>query len=149
MPVHDAGTPALHSRPERTHAYQSSAHRRPGEPLADRGIHPDRRPRRPRPGGRPPSRERIPAGSLGDRGGGRVRGLTMAAPFAVASDPPCAPLVWRPGSSLRFLRRLLGISEEKPALARAARAPVNSGLRTFDWDEPDTSLTQAQLEVLK
>ena len=35
------------------------------------------------------------------------------------------------------------------ASASAVRAPVNLGLRSFDWDGPDTSLTQAELEVLK
>ena len=57
--------------------------------------------------------------------------------------------VWRAISSLRFFRRLLGVPEEQPALASAARGQVGLGLGTSDWDGPDTSLTQAELEVLK
>jgi uncharacterized protein YndB with AHSA1/START domain len=57
--------------------------------------------------------------------------------------------VWRAISSLRFFRRLLGMPEDQPALANAARAPVRFGHGTSDWDGPDTSLTQAELEVLK
>ena len=60
----------------------------------------------------------------------------MDAPVSMTSDPIPASSVWRTISSLRFLRRLLGIPEEKEASATAAR-------------DRDTSLTQAELEVLK
>jgi hypothetical protein len=72
----------------------------------------------------------------------------MAAP-SMASDVTPVSWVWRAISSLRFFRRLLGTSKEQPGLASAARAPVRLGLSTSDWDGPDTSLTQAELEVLK
>jgi len=62
----------------------------------------------------------------------------MDAPLSMPSDPTRVWSVWRAISSLSFVRRLLGIPDEKSALARAAR----------DLD-PDTSLTQAELEVLK
>jgi hypothetical protein len=70
----------------------------------------------------------------------------MDAPLSIPSDPTLVSSVWRAISSLHLVRRLLRIPEEKPALASAARAP---SLRSFDWDGPDTSLTQAELEVLK
>jgi hypothetical protein len=57
--------------------------------------------------------------------------------------------VWRAISSLRFVRRLVGIPDERIAPSSAARAPGRLGSSTFDWDGPDTSLTQAELEVLK
>ena len=73
----------------------------------------------------------------------------MAAPLSMPSDPIPASSVWRAISSARFLRRLLGIAEEKPAQGSASHAPVTLGLGTSDWEGPDTSLTQAELEVLK
>ena len=73
----------------------------------------------------------------------------MAAPLSMPSGAAPASSVWRAISTLRFLRRFLGVPEGQPALASAARAPVRLGLGTFDWDGPDTSLTQAELEVLK
>jgi hypothetical protein len=73
----------------------------------------------------------------------------MAAPLSIPSGAAPVSSVWRAISSLRFFRRLLGIPEEQPALASAVPAPVRLGLGTFDWDGPDTSLTQAELEVLK
>jgi hypothetical protein len=73
----------------------------------------------------------------------------MATPLSMPSDPAPVWSVWRAISSSRFLRRLLGIPKEQMASASAVRAPVNLGLRSFDWDGPDTSLTQAELEVLK
>ncbi|HXX30409.1 MAG TPA: hypothetical protein VEJ89_06785 [Myxococcaceae bacterium] len=60
----------------------------------------------------------------------------MAASLSMPADPTPVSLVWRAVSSLRFLSRLLGIPEQKAALASAAR-------------NADTSLTQAELEVLK
>ena len=59
----------------------------------------------------------------------------MDAPFPMSSDLTPVSL-WRAISSLRFLRRLLGIPEEEPTLASADRGT-------------DTSLTQAELEILK
>jgi hypothetical protein len=73
----------------------------------------------------------------------------MAAPVSMPSAPTAVPSVWRAISSLRFLRRLLGIPSEPLAQTSPARAPVSVGHGTFDWDGPDTSLTQAELEVLK
>jgi len=73
----------------------------------------------------------------------------MAAPVSMPSVPTAFPSVWRAISSLRFLRRLLGIPSERLAQTSPARAPVSVGHSTFDWDGPDTSLTQAELEVLK
>ena len=60
----------------------------------------------------------------------------MTAPVSILSDPPPVSAVWRAISSVRLVRRLLGIPEEKAAQASAAR-------------DVDTSLTQAELEVLK
>jgi hypothetical protein len=60
----------------------------------------------------------------------------MAAPLSVPADPIPLLAVWRALSSLRLVRRVLGIPEEKNAVASAA-------------GEVDTSLTQAELEVLK
>ncbi len=71
----------------------------------------------------------------------------MDAPLSIPADPTLVSSVRRAISSLRLVRRLLGIPEEKPALASVARTPAS--LRSFDWDGPDTSLTQAELEVLK
>ena len=62
----------------------------------------------------------------------------MDAPLSMPSHPTPVSSVWRTISSLRFLRRLLRIPEEEPALVSAALDP-----------EVDTSLTQAELEVLK
>ena len=73
----------------------------------------------------------------------------MAAPVSMPSVPTAVPSVWRAISSLRFLLRLRGIPNEQLPLASPARAPVSLGPSTFDWDGPDTSLTQAELEVLK
>jgi hypothetical protein len=73
----------------------------------------------------------------------------MDAPLSMPSDAPSVSLLWRAISSLPLVRRLLGIPDEGPALASTARAPVSAGLRSFDFDGPDTSLTQAELEVLK
>ena len=73
----------------------------------------------------------------------------MAAPLSMPSAAAPISWVWRAISSLRFFRRLLGIPEARPDLASAGRAPVCSDLGTTDWDGPDTSLTQAELEVLK
>jgi hypothetical protein len=73
----------------------------------------------------------------------------MAIPLSLPSHPTPVSTVWRAISSLHFVRRLLGIPEEKPAPADAGRAPARFGLGTYDWDGPDTSLTQAELEVLK
>lgn len=73
----------------------------------------------------------------------------MAAPLSMPSDVTPVSSVWRALSGLRLLRRLLGVSKEQPDPASAQRAPVRLGLGTSDWDGPDTSLTQAELEVLK
>ena len=60
----------------------------------------------------------------------------MATPLAIPAVPiPLSP-VWRAITSLRVVRRVLGIPEERSAVVSAA------------CDE-DTSLTQAHLEVLK
>ena len=75
----------------------------------------------------------------------------MAAPVSMPSlpTPTAVPSLWRAISSLRFLRGLRGFRNEQLPPASPARAPVGLGLSTFDWDSPDTSLTQAELEVLK
>ena len=73
----------------------------------------------------------------------------MTAPFAVPSDGTLVSSLWRAISSLGFLRRLLGIAKDESALASALRAPVHVRLGTSDGEGPDTSLTQAELEVLK
>ena len=73
----------------------------------------------------------------------------MTAPLSMPSGAAPVSPVWRAISSLRFLRRFLGIPEERPAQASPARASPRSDLGTTDWDGPDTSLTQAELEVLK
>lgn len=73
----------------------------------------------------------------------------MTTPFAVPSDGTPVSSVWRAISRLRFFRGLLGIQKEQPARASADPAPGRPGLSTSDWDGPDTSLTQAELEVLK
>jgi hypothetical protein len=73
----------------------------------------------------------------------------MAIPLSLPSHPTPVSTVWRAISSLRIVRRLLGIMEEKTAPAGAGHGPVGVGLSTSDWDGPDTSLTQAELEVLK
>ena len=73
----------------------------------------------------------------------------MAAPLSMPSDPTPVSSVWRAISSLRFFRRLLGIPEERPDSGE--RCPRAGAL--WSWyrrlDGPDTSLTQAELEVLK
>jgi hypothetical protein len=73
----------------------------------------------------------------------------VAAPLSMPSGAVPISSVWRAISGLRFFRRLLGMPEDQPALASTSRAPVRSGHGTSDWDGPDTSLTQAELEVLK
>jgi hypothetical protein len=73
----------------------------------------------------------------------------MDAPLSMPSEAPSISLVWRAISSLYLVRRLLGISDEGQALATAARAPASPVLRSFDFEGADTSLTQAELEVLK
>jgi hypothetical protein len=73
----------------------------------------------------------------------------VAVPLSMHSGAAPVSSVWRAISSLRFFRRFLGFPEELPALASAAGAAVRLGLGTSDWDGPDTSLTQAELEVLK
>ena len=73
----------------------------------------------------------------------------MTTPFAVPSDGTPVSSLWRAFSSLRSLRRLLRIAKEESAVASALRAPVHLRLGTSDRDGPDTSLTQAELEVLK
>jgi len=70
----------------------------------------------------------------------------MDTPLPMPADPTPVPSLWRAISSLRVVRRLLGIPDE---VAGRTGAPVGRGLGTIDWDEPDTSLTQAELEVLK
>ena len=73
----------------------------------------------------------------------------MDAPLSMPSEPAPVPSVWRVLSSLRVVRRLLGIPEEGAPPAGAPRVQPIPGLGRFDWDGPDTSLTQAELEVLK
>jgi len=60
----------------------------------------------------------------------------MAASLSMPADPNPASSVWRVVFSLRFLSRLLGIAERKHALASVSH-------------NADSSLTQAELEVLK
>ena len=73
----------------------------------------------------------------------------MATPLSFpASAVPVSP-VWRAIFRLRLVRRLLGIPGEKGALASAAHPSARLGSSTFDSEGPDTSLTQAELEVLK
>lgn len=59
----------------------------------------------------------------------------MATPLAIPAAPIPLSSVWRALTSLRVVRRVLGIPEEKTAVASIA--------------DEDTSLTQAHLEVLK
>jgi hypothetical protein len=60
----------------------------------------------------------------------------MDTPLSIPAYPiPVSP-VWRAITSLRVVRRLLGIPEEKSAVVSAD-------------PDVDTSLTQAHLEVLK
>jgi hypothetical protein len=73
----------------------------------------------------------------------------MATPLSIPAGAAPVSSVWRAISSLRFFRRLLGIAEDPPTRASAASAPGRLGLGNYDWDGPDTSLTQAELEVLK
>ncbi|HET9157886.1 MAG TPA: hypothetical protein VFN91_14535 [Myxococcaceae bacterium] len=73
----------------------------------------------------------------------------MATPLSSPAAPiPVSP-IWRIITGLPLVRRLLGVPEEQSALADRARASAHLGPATFDWDGPDTSLTQAELEVLK
>jgi hypothetical protein len=60
----------------------------------------------------------------------------MAVPLSLPANPASVPWVWRAISSMPFVRGLLGIAQEQPAVASAVR-------------DEDTSLTQAHLEVLK
>jgi hypothetical protein len=73
----------------------------------------------------------------------------MATPFSLLPGAVPVPSVWRAILGLRFFRRLLGIRREHPAPSSSAHALGRLGTSTFDWDGPDTSLTQAELEVLK
>jgi len=73
----------------------------------------------------------------------------MAIPLSLPSTPPAVPWVWRAVSSVPFLRRLLGIAQEQPAVESADRGSATLPLRSFDFEGPDTSLTQAHLEILK
>ena len=73
----------------------------------------------------------------------------MATPLSMPADPVPVSAVWRAISSLRLVRRLLGMAKDRSAGGTAARAPAHLGSTPFDWDGPDTSLTQAELEVLK
>ena len=60
----------------------------------------------------------------------------MATPLSIPAAPIPVPALWRAITSVRVVRRLLGIQEEMSAVASADR-------------DVDTSLTQAHLEVLK
>jgi hypothetical protein len=71
----------------------------------------------------------------------------METPLELPAAPATSPWLWRAISSLGFVRRILGIPEEESASSSPARRPGSLG--SFDWDGPDTSLTQAELEVLK
>jgi hypothetical protein len=73
----------------------------------------------------------------------------VATPLEIPAVPAPLPWLWRALSSLGFLRRLLGFSEEHPVTSSRARESVSLGSSSFDWDGPDSSLTQAELEVLK
>jgi hypothetical protein len=73
----------------------------------------------------------------------------MGAPLSMPSDAVPVSSVWRAISGMGFFRRLLGIASEQPALASGARERSRLGLETSDGEAPDTSLTQAELEVLK
>jgi hypothetical protein len=73
----------------------------------------------------------------------------MATPLGMPAVPVPLSLLWRAISSLTIVRRLLGIPDEQRAPTSATHGPVRLGSRTFDWEGPDTSLTQAELEVLK
>jgi len=73
----------------------------------------------------------------------------MTTPVSVPSIPTAVPSVWRAITSLPFVRRLRGITKERPSDASARFAPESLGACSFDWDGPDTSLTQAELEALK
>lgn len=61
----------------------------------------------------------------------------MNAPVSIPADPPPVSLVWLAVSAVRFLRRVLWAREGERAVASAPR------------DDEDTSLTQAELEILK
>ncbi len=73
----------------------------------------------------------------------------MAVPLSMPSAAAPVSSVWRAISRLPIVHRLLGIQRERAPRASAARAPAGLGLSTSDWEGPDTSLTQAELEVLK
>lgn len=64
----------------------------------------------------------------------------MDAPLTIPSPSPFALAVWRTVSGLPVLRRFLRVPEDERVLARAAPDAD---------DDPDTSLTQAHLEILK
>ena len=71
----------------------------------------------------------------------------MDTPLEFPAPPAPLPWLWRAISSLGFLRRVVSIPEEQSGASSPARAAAS--VRSFDWDGPDTSLTQAELEVLK
>jgi hypothetical protein len=73
----------------------------------------------------------------------------MDTPLSVPAVPTPFPSVWRAIFSLGIVRRFLRIPNQERPLTSRTRGPAALGLGTFDWDEPDTSLTQAELEVLK
>ena len=60
----------------------------------------------------------------------------MNPPLSLPADPPPVSLVWLAVSAVRFLRRILWTREGERALTSAP-------------DDEDTSLTQAELEILK
>jgi hypothetical protein len=72
----------------------------------------------------------------------------MDTPLEFPAAPAPVPWFWQALISVPFLRRVLGIPEERSGRSSAARGPVGVG-RSFDFDGPDASLTQAELEVLK
>ena len=73
----------------------------------------------------------------------------MDTSLPLPADPAAVSWVWRVVSSFRLLKRLLPIRERTPDLARADRGSVSDRLGSFDFEGPDTSLTQAHLEILK
>lgn len=73
----------------------------------------------------------------------------MTAPVSMPSGSTLVSSLWRALVSLRFSLRLRGNAKERGSEARTRFAPGSLGATSFDWDGPDTSLTQAELEVLK
>src|SRR5690242_1665945 len=106
-----AGAPAPNSDLERNDDDPSPTHRCPGKPRADRGSHPDPRPRRLRRGRAPGFPGRMDAGTLDwrprDRARRRVGGLTVETPLEMPATPAALPWLWRAISSLGFVRRIL------------------------------------------